>query len=53
MSAITQSRLMTAEEFAELPNPEDGSRQELVNGVVITMPPPSFYHGQVCLRIGR
>jgi Uma2 family endonuclease len=53
MSAITQARLLTAEEFAELPNPEDGSQQELVKGVVITMPPPSFYHGHVRLKIGR
>jgi Uma2 family endonuclease len=53
MSTATQARLMTAEEFAELPDPEDGSQQELVNGVVITMPPPSFYHGQVCSKIDR
>jgi Uma2 family endonuclease len=44
---------MTAEEFDELPQPEDGSQQELVNGVVVTMPPPSFYHGLCCNRIGR
>ena len=53
MSAFPQSRLLTAEEFALLPQPKDGSHQELVKGVVITMPPPSFYHGQCCNRIGR
>jgi Uma2 family endonuclease len=53
MSTITPARLLTAEEFARLPQPEDGSQQELVNGVVITMPPPSFYHGQVCSKIDR
>jgi Uma2 family endonuclease len=53
MSTITPARLLTAEEFARLPQPEDGSQQELVNGVVITMPPPSFYHGLCCNRIGR
>lgn len=53
MSTITQGRLLTAEEFARLPQPEDGSQQELVKGVVVTMPPPSFYHGLCCNRIGR
>jgi Uma2 family endonuclease len=53
MSTIAQTQLLTAEEFAQLPQPEDGSQQELINGVVITMPPPSFYHGQVCSKIDR
>jgi Uma2 family endonuclease len=53
MSTVTPTRLLTAEEFALLPSPEDGSQQELVNGVVVTMPPPSFYHGQVCSKIDR
>lgn len=33
-----------------MPDPPDGSRQELVKGEVITMPPPGFRHG---LRQGR
>jgi Uma2 family endonuclease len=45
--------LLTAEEFSRLPQPEDGSQQELVKGVIVTMPPPSLYHGRVCLLIGR
>jgi Uma2 family endonuclease len=45
--------LLTAEEFGRLPQPPDGSQQELIRGVIVTMPPPSFYHGQVCLLIGR
>src|SRR5947209_14257984 len=53
MSTVIQARLLTAEEFAQLPQPEDGSQQELVNGVVLTMPPPSFYHGLCCNRLGR
>ena len=53
MSTATQQRLLTAEEFAQLPQPEDGSQQELVKGVIVTMPPPSFYHGQVCSKIDR
>src|SRR5262245_56832556 len=47
MSTVT-GKLLTAEEFAQLPQPADGSRQELVQGVIVTMPPPSFYHGLVC-----
>jgi Uma2 family endonuclease len=44
-------RLLTAEEFARLPEPADGSQQELVRGKVVTMPPPGFRHGRVQVRI--
>ncbi|MBX9628560.1 MAG: Uma2 family endonuclease [Gemmataceae bacterium] len=47
MSAATATKLLTAEEFARLPDPPDGSKQELVKGEVVTMPPPSFAHGKV------
>ena len=47
---ITAEKLLTAEEFAARPDPEDGSKEELVRGVIITMPPPGFEHG---LRQGR
>jgi Uma2 family endonuclease len=40
-------KLITAEEFAQLPPPPDGSRQELVRGVIETMPPPGFRHGAI------
>jgi Uma2 family endonuclease len=46
-------KLITAEEFARMPDPPDGSRQELVRGVIETMPRPSTYHGGCCSRIGR
>ncbi len=46
-------QLLTIEEFARLPRPADGSKQELVKGVVVTVPPPSFFHGYICNRIGR
>ncbi len=46
-------KLITAEEFARMPNPPDGSRQELVQGVIITMPPPGARHGASCSRINR
>jgi Uma2 family endonuclease len=44
--ASVAPKLLTVEEFASLPQPPDGSREELVRGVVITMPPPRFRHGK-------
>lgn len=52
MTTITQ-KLITAEEFARIPDPPDGSRQELVQGAIITMPPPGARHGACCSRINR
>ncbi len=43
----TAVKLITAEEFARMPDPADGSKQELVRGVIVTMLPPGFRHG-VC-----
>jgi Uma2 family endonuclease len=51
--ATVGKRLLTAEEFARLPDPPDGSRQELVRGEVITMPPPGGRHGVCCAKVGR
>src|SRR5579885_3090356 len=51
MATATQ-KLLTAEEFSRLPDPPDGSQQELIRGVVITMPPPGGRHGQCCLETG-
>lgn len=51
--ATVEQQLMTAKEFMELPDPPDGSQQELWKGVVITMPPPGGEHGACCLEIGR
>ena len=44
MATVTE-KLITAEEFFRMPDPPDGSKQELVRGVVVTMPPPGFRHG--------
>jgi Uma2 family endonuclease len=52
MTAATR-KLITAEEFARLPAPADGSRQELVRGVIETMPPPGFRHGKIGFRIAK
>lgn len=43
----TTTKLLTAAEFAARPDPADGSKEELVRGEVITMPPPGFLHGLV------
>jgi Uma2 family endonuclease len=51
MVTASPAKLLTAEEFAELPDPEDGSQQELVRGVVITMPQPKPPHGYTCSQV--
>lgn len=52
MTTTTQTALLTAEEFFALPDPLDGSKQELVRGKVITMPGPGVEHGEVQLALG-
>lgn len=52
MSTVQQPPI-TAEEFAKLPDPPDGSRLELVRGEVISMPPPKAKHCIICQRVGR
>ena len=44
MSAVL-TKPITAEEFARMPNPVNGARQELVRGEIIEMPPPQGRHG--------
>ena len=51
--SVTTGKLLTAEEFALMPDPPDGSKQELVKGVVETMPPPGGLHGFCCSRVDR
>jgi Uma2 family endonuclease len=43
----TAVKLLTAAEFARMPEPPDGAKEELVRGVIVTMPAPGFRHG-VC-----
>jgi Uma2 family endonuclease len=50
MATVAQ-KLITAEEFALMPDPPDGSKQELVRGVIITMPPPGFDNGLCQVRV--
>src|ERR1700678_333589 len=47
----TQTRLMTADEFLEMP--DDGLLHELVRGEVVMMSLPGGRHGKITLRIGR
>ena len=46
----TGTSLMTAEEYAELPDPH-GYPTELVKGVMKTMAPPRPRHGRICARV--
>lgn len=48
--STTSTALMTAEELLNLP--DDDLRHELINGELITMPPPGFPHGRVAMRLG-
>jgi Uma2 family endonuclease len=52
MVTVTQ-KLITAEEFARMPNPPDDSQQELIRGEVVTMPPPGGLHGACCSKVNR
>jgi Uma2 family endonuclease len=53
MSMKAAGTLITAEEFARMPDPPDGSQQELIRGVIVTMPPPGGRHGVCCARVVR
>ena len=52
MLTATASELMSVDEFIRRPSPLDGSREELVEGRVVTMPPPRFLHGEIQLTVG-
>ncbi len=51
MSPATTA-LLTAEEYFDLPEPTDGSKQELVRGEVVNVPSPGFRHGEVQFQVG-
>jgi Uma2 family endonuclease len=48
----TTEKLMTAEEFARMPEPADGTQYELVRGELVMMTPASPRHGVCCLKVG-
>ena len=45
-------KLVTAEEFANFPEPADGSSEELLRGEVIRSPIPSWLHGGAKVAVG-
>jgi Uma2 family endonuclease len=47
--ATVAEKLLTAEEFAKLPDP--GYPTELVQGRIVEMPSPGFEHGEICSQI--
>lgn len=48
----TAVKPITAAEFARMPEPPDGSKQELVRGVIVTVPAPGFRHGVCQANVG-
>ena len=53
MSSPAAEQLLTAEEFARLPEPEGGCCTELVDGRVVMAPPPGGGHGKSSYRFAR
>lgn len=49
---MMHGKLITAEEFLRMPDPEDGTQQELVRGVIMSTPLPGGLHGFCCSSIG-
>jgi Uma2 family endonuclease len=45
--ATVEPRLITAEEYQQLPEPTDGTRLELVRGEIVAMCRPSWEHGEI------
>ena len=46
------TRLITAEEMAQIPEPDDGARYELIRGVVTRVSePPGMPHGTIASRL--
>ena len=49
--ATVGTKLMTAEEFFDLPDPPDGSKLELIRGEVTTVAQPGLEHGEVQVNV--
>lgn len=49
MATVTAESLLTAEEFAQRPDP--GHPEELVRGRIVPLPPPSVRHGEICANV--
>lgn len=48
---VVRAKTLTVETFAQLE--EDGCAHELVEGDLVTMPPPGYEHAIIVMRIGR
>jgi len=48
-----EERLLTAEEFYQLPEPEEGGKLELIDGRVMHEMPVSSEHGAIVMLLGR
>jgi Uma2 family endonuclease len=53
VSMTSVETLLTAEQFASLPEPEEGGKMELVDGKVFCRPPVGEGHGRRAVRLGR
>jgi Uma2 family endonuclease len=51
MSSVAETPLLTAEEFAELP--DNGQKMELVRGRIVYVNVPYPRHGEICATIAR
>jgi Uma2 family endonuclease len=51
MATASPSKLLTAEEYFRMPQPDVPT--ELVRGKIVELNQPTFRHGRVCTRIGR
>lgn len=45
--ATVEKKPITAEEYFQMPDPDDGSKLELVRGEIVAMPQPGLEHGEV------
>ena len=48
---LTTEKLLTAEDFARMPDSQSGEQYELARGELIVMPPPGVFHGRFASRL--
>jgi Uma2 family endonuclease len=53
MGTTTTTRLITVAEFETMPEPEQGGKQELLEGELIQLAPPKFPHQRIVKRLFR
>jgi len=52
-ATATATHLITIDEFVRMPDPVDGTQQDLVRGEIIEMPPSQGEHGYLVCDIAR